>query len=173
MIYPKIIVGFLLITSLYLVAWINSPWEQVLFVADSYLFIAIAIGTPITLHRLYRGIQIDKNNNKADYNIALTFLVFLVGIPAAIFSLGYVLTLALNVSLPPQIEHEYDGNIILKEKFEGRSTEYFFTLDQVDQFGFSVRFKVSPLKYNVYREREHYTHRVKRGGLGIDYWLSW
>lgn len=165
------LLGTCLAFSLLLVLWVDSPWEQVFYVAGNYLLLAATLATPLALFLMYRGIQRDEQPMSQD-SILLTLLVTFAGTPLLVFTLLYAGVLALNVWLPPQHEVLYQGFITDKEVVRGRSTTHYVYLDQVDQFYFELRFKVSKQEYENYQVGDKFRRQMTRGGLNIDYRLG-
>jgi len=162
-----------LLGLLYLHLWIEVRWEQVMLIAGDYLLLTATLATPPLLYLTYRSIQQDKKNNEVNYSPTLTILVFLAGFPISVFICGYILVISLNALLSPQSPVLYQGEIVIKEEVRGKSTYYYFVLNEVDSYGFELRLAVSAIEYRAYDEGERYQRYMQRGGLGIDYRLSW
>ena len=159
-----ILLGILLLSLLYLTIWINSRWEQVLYIAGEYILAAAIVGSLPLVYTACRDIQRDSGNNQVNYSPLLTLLVFIIGSPMFLFSCGYVLTITLNTFIPPQTDIVYKGRIIAR---------YYLLLDETDSYGLELRLKVSPSQYRCYAVGDRYVQYMQRGGLGIDYRLSW
>jgi len=162
-----------LLLLLFLLTWIESRWEQVLHVSGIYLLFASVTGTLPVLYFLYRSIQRDLRRKQADYSPLLTWMVFIAGSPMMIFSCGYVLVLVLNAVLSPQAQIIYEGHVLAKKEVKGRSTHYYLTLDNVDDYGLELRIEVSRHQYGYYNIGDRFRQKMHRGGLGIDYRLRW
>lgn len=168
------LIGLFLFTIFFLLLWIETRSEQVMFVSGKYLVLAtIAVSIPL-LYFMYRSIRQDLKNGQVDYSPVFTFLVTLVGGPFFIFTCAYTLCIVLNAVLPPQSNVVYKGQIIKKDIRQKKSgTYYYFTIDSVDSYGLELTLEVSSRSYSSYKLGDTYRQYLMRGGLGIDYHLRW
>ncbi len=151
-----------LLTALAVLMWIEHLPQQVWHVAGVYFLVTTLLILFWLAHLL----------------TALKWWLVLVlsGTTIYVTAIAYTLTLLVNLWLPPQTRHCYQGKIAETAQHRsgrGNSQYYTLSLDQQDEYGLPLKFSISERAYHKLQVGMPYEKCMQRGGLGLSYQLKW